>query len=191
MAEPQAPEAAPPAAEAGAQPGSELNLLRNYNFKVLIDGVTQAHFTSFTGLHQQVEVVDFREGGGPRFLEGLFHCGEGLVLARRRRFDGERNGDVAHEDLGAGESFGGLRRGNRDQERDEDGENLEHGLGAVLRTDGSSVQQFRIPTLGDHPLPVFHRRHSGTMGRQRALEKTVQAQDGHLNLEGRELEGVP
>lgn len=71
MAEPKAPEAPPPAGEAGAQPGALVDPLRNYNFKLLIDGVTQAHFTSFTGLNLQVEVLNFREGGGGNVVRRL------------------------------------------------------------------------------------------------------------------------
>jgi phage tail-like protein len=62
MAEPNAPEA-PPEGDAGAQPGTLVDPFRAYNFKLLIDGVTQGHFTECSGLNVCVEALYYREGG--------------------------------------------------------------------------------------------------------------------------------
>ena len=45
MAEANPPVDTPPATEPGAQPGALVDPFRNYNFKLLIDGVTEGHFT--------------------------------------------------------------------------------------------------------------------------------------------------
>lgn len=37
---------------------------RNYNFKLLIDGVTEGHFTRLEGLRARVDGSPYREGGG-------------------------------------------------------------------------------------------------------------------------------
>ncbi|XXF77105.1 phage tail protein [Myxococcaceae bacterium GXIMD 01537] len=71
MAEPKAPEEAPPAEEAGAQPGALVDPFRAYNFKLLIDGVTQGHFTRCTGLSVKVEALSYREGGGGTVVRKL------------------------------------------------------------------------------------------------------------------------
>lgn len=66
MAEAKAPEAAPSAQEAGAQPGALADPFRAYNFKLLIDGVNEGHFTRCTGLEVEVTAPHSREGGaGP------------------------------------------------------------------------------------------------------------------------------
>lgn len=70
MAETNAPEA-PPEGEAGAQPGALVDPFRAYNFKLLIDGVTQGHFTECTGLNVKVEALHYREGGAGNVVRRL------------------------------------------------------------------------------------------------------------------------
>lgn len=71
MAEANPPVDTPPAAEPGAQPGSLVDPYRNYNFKLLIDGVTEGHFTQFQGLRAKLDVIDYREGGGGTVVRKL------------------------------------------------------------------------------------------------------------------------
>ncbi|MBZ4419325.1 phage tail protein [Myxococcus sp. RHSTA-1-4] len=79
MADAKAPEAPPPEQEAGAQPGALVDPFRAYNFKLLIDGVSEGHFTQCTGLQVKVSALHFREGGaGPvvRRLPGPVSYGD-------------------------------------------------------------------------------------------------------------------
>lgn len=79
MAEAKAPEAPAPEQDPGAQPGALVDPFRAYNFKLLIDGVNEGHFTQCTGLHAKVEVIPYREGGGGtvvRKLAGPLRLGE-------------------------------------------------------------------------------------------------------------------
>ncbi|WP_164015817.1 phage tail protein [Pyxidicoccus trucidator] len=79
MAEAKAPEAPPPAQDAGAQPGALVNPLRGYNFTLLIDGVNEGHFLFCSELHVKVEALRYREGGaGPvvRRLPGPISHGD-------------------------------------------------------------------------------------------------------------------
>jgi phage tail-like protein len=46
-----------------AQPGNLVDPVRSYNFKLLINGVTEGHFTEVGGLGVQVERIAYREGG--------------------------------------------------------------------------------------------------------------------------------
>jgi phage tail-like protein len=46
-----------------AQPGNLVDPVRAYNFKLLINNVTEGHFTEVTGLGVQVERIQYREGG--------------------------------------------------------------------------------------------------------------------------------
>jgi phage tail-like protein len=60
------PEAAakPPAANAsGAQPGVWVDPYRAYNFKLIIQGVTQGHFVECTGLGVRIAAIRYQEGG--------------------------------------------------------------------------------------------------------------------------------
>jgi len=80
----------PPPAQAGAQPGTQPELLRGYNFRMDINGVSQARFTECQGLEVKVEALRFREGGaGPvvRRLAGPVSYGDvtlryGLTTSR-------------------------------------------------------------------------------------------------------------
>lgn len=60
------PEAAatPPAAPAsGAQPGVWVDPYRAYNFKLIIQGVTQGHFVECTGMGVRIAAMRYQEGG--------------------------------------------------------------------------------------------------------------------------------
>ena len=48
----------------GAQPGTFTDPFRAYNFEVVVNGVTQGHFTHCTGLGVKVDTIDYREAGG-------------------------------------------------------------------------------------------------------------------------------
>jgi phage tail-like protein len=71
MAEANAPVDTPPAQEPGAQPGALVDPFRAYNFKLLIDGVTEGHFTQCSGLRAKVDVIPYREGGGGTVVRKL------------------------------------------------------------------------------------------------------------------------
>lgn len=46
-----------------AQPGNLVDPMRSYNFKLLVNGITEGHFTEVTGMGVQVERIAYREGG--------------------------------------------------------------------------------------------------------------------------------
>src|SRR5260221_11402698 len=66
---------APNAAQSGAQPGVFNDPYRAYNFKLVIQGVTEGHFTACTGLGVKVQVIKYREGGTSQVV----HCIPGPV----------------------------------------------------------------------------------------------------------------
>jgi phage tail-like protein len=79
MAEANPPVTPPPEQAAGAQPGALVDPFRAYNFKLLIDGVTEGHFTQCSGLRAKVDVIPYREGGGGtvvRKLAGPINLGQ-------------------------------------------------------------------------------------------------------------------
>lgn len=47
----------------GAQPGVFVDPYRAYNFKLLIQGVTEGHFTECSGLEIEVHAIKYRQGG--------------------------------------------------------------------------------------------------------------------------------
>jgi len=70
------PAASPPAPSAtGAQPGAFADPFRAYNFKLIVQGVTEGHFTECTGLGIRVSVIRYREGGTSQVV----HCVPGPV----------------------------------------------------------------------------------------------------------------
>ncbi len=72
MAE-EAPDAQPSQAPGAADP------YRNYNFKLDMQGVTEAHFTECSGMGIRVDAIDYREGGNNqvvRRLPGQVHYSE-------------------------------------------------------------------------------------------------------------------
>jgi phage tail-like protein len=68
-------EETPEAAQTGAHPGAFTDPYRAYNFKLVIQGVTEGHFTSCTGLGVKVQVIKYREGG----TNQVVHCIPGQV----------------------------------------------------------------------------------------------------------------
>jgi phage tail-like protein len=47
----------------GAQPGGFIDPYRGYNFKLVIQGITEGHFTECSGLAARVHPIRYREGG--------------------------------------------------------------------------------------------------------------------------------
>ena len=66
---------APAAPQSGAQPGTFVDPYRAYNFKLVVQGVTEGHFTECSGLGMKVEVIKYREGGTGQVV----HCIPGRV----------------------------------------------------------------------------------------------------------------
>jgi phage tail-like protein len=50
-------------ARPAAQPGNVVDPFRSYNFKLLVNGVTEGHFTEVSGLGVKVDHIVYREGG--------------------------------------------------------------------------------------------------------------------------------
>jgi phage tail-like protein len=50
--------------QAGGQTGTWVDPYRAYNFKVMVDQVTEGHFTECSGLGIRVHSIPYREGGG-------------------------------------------------------------------------------------------------------------------------------
>ena len=69
MAEAKAPEAPPPEQPGG--PAGRQEPLRAYNFKLLIDGASEGHFTECTGLEAKVSALRYREGGSGTVVRRL------------------------------------------------------------------------------------------------------------------------
>jgi phage tail-like protein len=66
---PPVPAQTPPAAAAnGAAPGTFVDPFRAYNFKLEIQGVTEGHFTSCSGLEVEVQPIRYREGGASQVV---------------------------------------------------------------------------------------------------------------------------
>jgi phage tail-like protein len=61
----------PPAEPTGAQPGTRVDPYRNYHWKLLVDGVSEGHFTSCSGLAIKVHPVRYREGGENQIVRQL------------------------------------------------------------------------------------------------------------------------
>lgn len=60
---PEAAETPPPANQSGAQPGVFNDPYRSYNFKLVIQGVTEGHFTECTNMSIKIDAIRYREGG--------------------------------------------------------------------------------------------------------------------------------
>ncbi len=65
----------PQTTPSGAQPGVFVDPYRAYNFKLMIQGVTEGHFTECSGLGIKVQVIKYREGG----TNQVIHCIPGPV----------------------------------------------------------------------------------------------------------------
>src|SRR5690242_13127246 len=54
-----------------AQPGNWVDPFRAYNFKLLINNVTEGHFTEVTGLGVKVERISYREAGNNSIVRAI------------------------------------------------------------------------------------------------------------------------
>jgi phage tail-like protein len=54
-----------------AEPGTRNDPYRGYNFKLEIQGVTEAHFTECSGLGVRVNTIQYREAGGGQVVRRL------------------------------------------------------------------------------------------------------------------------
>ncbi len=54
-----------------ATPGTFVEPVRSYNFKLEIDGITAGHFTECSGLGARVDVIKYREGGQGQIVRSL------------------------------------------------------------------------------------------------------------------------
>jgi phage tail-like protein len=68
---PEAAQTAPATPPPGAAPGVFNDPYRSYNFKLLIQGVTEGHFTECSNMAIKVDVVDYREGGTSQVVHRL------------------------------------------------------------------------------------------------------------------------
>jgi phage tail-like protein len=55
----------------GAQPGNVVDPYRAYNFTLLINGVTNGHFTEVTGLGVTIERISYREAGNNAIVRAI------------------------------------------------------------------------------------------------------------------------
>ena len=60
---PEAAERPPSTPPSGAQPGVFVDPYRAYNFKLIIQGVTEGHFTECSNMGIKVDAISYREGG--------------------------------------------------------------------------------------------------------------------------------
>jgi len=60
---PEAAERSPATPQSGAQPGVFNDPYRAYNFKLVIQGVTEGHFTECTNMSIKIDAIRYREGG--------------------------------------------------------------------------------------------------------------------------------
>jgi phage tail-like protein len=58
-------------ARPAAQPGNWVDPYRAYNFKLLINNVTEGHFTEVTGLGVKVERISYREAGNNAIVRAV------------------------------------------------------------------------------------------------------------------------
>ena len=68
---PEAAEKAPTTQPSGATPGVFTDPYRSYNFKLLIQGVTEGHFTECSNMAINIDVVNYREGGTSQVVHRL------------------------------------------------------------------------------------------------------------------------
>jgi phage tail-like protein len=60
---PEAAEQPPATPQSGAQPGVFNDPYRSYNFKLVIQGVTEGHFTECSNMAIKIDAIRYREGG--------------------------------------------------------------------------------------------------------------------------------
>jgi phage tail-like protein len=68
---PEAAETPPAAPESGAQPGVFNDPYRSYNFKLVIQGVTEGHFTECTNMSIKIDAIRYREGGQSQVIHRI------------------------------------------------------------------------------------------------------------------------
>jgi phage tail-like protein len=54
-----------------AQPGAFVDPYRSYNFKLVIQGITEGHFTECSGLGIRVHPIRYREGGTNQVVHAI------------------------------------------------------------------------------------------------------------------------
>jgi phage tail-like protein len=60
-----------PQNQTGAQPGVFVDPYRSYNFKLLIQGVTEGHFTECSNMSIKIDAIPYREGGTQQVVHRL------------------------------------------------------------------------------------------------------------------------
>ena len=68
---PEAGEKAPHAPANGAAPGVFIDPYRSYNFKLLIQGCAEGHFTRCSNMGIKVDTIEYREGGAGHVVKKL------------------------------------------------------------------------------------------------------------------------
>src|SRR3954467_15361302 len=68
---PEAAEKPPAAPTSGAAPGVFVDPYRAYNFKLLINGGAEGHFTRCSNMSIKVDAIEYREGGSSQLVHKL------------------------------------------------------------------------------------------------------------------------
>lgn len=71
MADAQPADVPPEGAAPAAQPGQRFDPFRAYNFKLVIDGINEAHFTQCSGIAARVTPIRYREAGASQIVHQL------------------------------------------------------------------------------------------------------------------------
>lgn len=71
MADAKPAETPPENPDASAQPGQAFDPFRAYNFKLLIKGISEAHFTQCSSIRARVHPIRYREGGEAKIVRQL------------------------------------------------------------------------------------------------------------------------
>ena len=58
-------------ARPASQPGNQVDPFRAYNFKLSINGITEAHFTEVSGLGVRIERISYREAGNNAIVRAI------------------------------------------------------------------------------------------------------------------------
>jgi phage tail-like protein len=61
----------PAAQPTAAQPGTFVEPFRAYHFKLVINGVTEGHFTECSGLAARVQTIKYREAGQSQIVHAM------------------------------------------------------------------------------------------------------------------------
>jgi len=68
---PEAAQQPPNAPAAGAAPGVFNDPYRTYNFKLIIQGIAEGHFTRCSNMGIKVDAIEYREGGSSQLVHKL------------------------------------------------------------------------------------------------------------------------